>query len=234
MFPDNPTLKNWIEIFALKTSDSIVVMRGLKNSLIAAVRTLAIGLPIVTITAYVLTRIEFRGRKFLKNILLITMVIPRLTIIIPVFRILATFRLINDPFWLSVVYVSSFLPMTTWLISNYFATIPKELEDAAAIDGCGKVRIFTKIILPLSYPILFSAALIIFLNTWNQFQIPLILSSAVDVKPISVVVAEFTTKEIIKYGHTATCGLLAIIPPAIMAMIFRKSLIGGMVKGSTK
>lgn len=234
MFPHNPTLENWMNILENRTSDGISIKNGLKNSVTAVIRTLCIGLPIVTTTGYVLARGKFKGRKVIKNILLITMVIPRLTIIIPVFRIFASAHMLNDPFWLSVVYVGSFLPMTTWLMSNYFSVLPWELEEAAALDGCGKIGTFLKVILPISYPILFSAALIICLNTWNQFQIPLILTSSVDMKPISVVASEFTTKELIKYGITAACGLTALLPPAIVALVFRKFLVGGMIKGAAK
>lgn len=232
ILPEKITLLNWRGVF--NSNDSEMIFKGIKNSLTAAVRTLCIGIPIVAVTAYVLTRIEFKGRKVIKNILLITMVIPRLTILIPVYRIFSVAHILDNPTWLSIVYVSSFLPMTTWLMSNYFAGIPKELEEAAMVDGCGKIKAFYKIILPLSLPILFSAGLIIFLNTWNQFQIPLILTASMDTKPIAVVASEFMAKDKIEYGITVACGLMAIFPPVLMAMLFRKALIGGMMKGAEK
>jgi len=143
-------------------------------------------------------------------------------------------KLLDNTFWLSVVYVSSFLPMSTWLISNYFSTIPKELEEAAWVDGCGRIETLFRIILPISYPIIFSAALIMFLGAWNQFQIPLILASSMNTKPVSIVTSEFMTKDSIQYGITAAAGLIAIAPPALIALIFRKFLVSGMTGGSTK
>ena len=104
--------------------------------------------------------------------------------------------------------MSSYLPLITWLMSNYFATIPKELEEAAWIDGCGRMNTFFRIIVPASYPIILSAALIMFLNTWNQFQIPLILASSLETKPIAIVVSEFMTKDSVQYGLTAAAGII--------------------------
>ena len=135
---------------------------------------------------------------------------------------------------LSLVYVTAYLPVVVWLISNYFASIPKELDEAAKVDGCGKMGAFVRIILPLSYPILASAVLIIFLSTWSQFQIPLILASNINTKPIAIVTSEFITKDTVHYGLTAAAGILAIIPPAVLALVFKRFLVSGMTKGSVK
>ena len=118
--------------------------------------------------------------------------------------------------------------------SNYFATIPKELEEAALIDGCGRTATFFRIMLPLSAPIILSISLIMFLNTWSQFQIPLILASSMETKPMAIVVSEFVTKDTIQYGLVAAAGMIALIPPALAALVFRKYLVSGMMKGSVK
>ena len=154
--------------------------------------------------------------------------------IIPLYRMFADARLLDNIFWLSVVYVSSYLPLAVWLISNYFATIPKELEEAALIDGCGRTATFFRIMLPLSAPIILSISLIMFLNTWSQFQIPLILASSMETKPMAIVVSEFVTKDTIQYGLVAAAGMIALIPPALAALVFRKYLVSGMMKGSVK
>jgi multiple sugar transport system permease protein len=124
--------------------------------------------------------------------------------------------------------------MVTWVLMNYINTIPKELDEAAFLDGYGRVRIFLNIILPNSYPIIFAVILMIFLMTWSQYQIPMILASSIDTKPLSMIVAEFTSKDSVQYGITAAAGILALLPPAVVAVIFRKSLILGMKQGSVK
>lgn len=233
LLPEAITWKNYIELFGGSRKGQLL-FTGIQNSLKAVGTTLLVGIPICLMSAYTLSRMEFRGRKLIRNLLLITMVIPVMATIIPLFRIFVNRQLLDNVFWLSVVYVSSYLPMITWLMSNYFSTIPKELEEAAVIDGCGKFATFMKIILPISYPIILSAALIMFLNTWNQFQIPLILASSIETKPVAIVVSEFMTKDSIQYGLTAAAGIIAVIPPAITALIFRKFLISGMMRGSVK
>ena len=105
---------------------------------------------------------------------------------------------------------------------------------ACGCDGCGKAASFFRIILPLSYPIILSVTLIMFLNTWSQFQIPLILASSMETKPMAIVVSEFMTKDSKQYGLIAAAGMIALIPPAVTALFFRKYLISGMMRGSVK
>ena len=230
LLPEVITYDNYRELLTSGTQKGSILVTGIRNALKAVGATLILGIPIAMMSAYALSRMEFKGRRLIKNLLLITMVIPVMATIIPLFRLFVARQWLDDVFWLSTVYVSSYLPMTTWLMSNYFATIPKELEEAAQIDGCGRLSSFLRIILPTSYPIILSAALIMFLNTWSQFQIPLILASSLETKPVAIVVSEFMTKDSVQYGLTAAAGMIAVLPPAITALIFRKFLISGMMR----
>ena len=233
MLPESITFANYVELFSGSRRGN-AFFKGMYNSMRAVGITLVIGIPIAMMSAYALSRMEFKGRKVIKNLFLITMVIPVMATIIPLYRMFAAGKMLDHIFWLSMVYVSSYLPMASWLISNYFATIPKELEEAAMIDGCGRGAAFFRIILPLSRPIILSVTLIMFLNTWSQFQIPLILASSMGTKPMAIVVSEFMTKDSIQYGLIAAAGMTALIPPALTAMLFRKYLISGMTGGSVK
>ncbi len=232
--PKNIIFDNYENLFTVSGRKSKSFRMGMINSLKACATTIAIGIPVATLAAYALSRIRFRGKEIVRNLLLITMVIPVFTTIIPLYKMFSDFGFLDNIFWLTVVYVSAFLPMTVWLLSNYFDTIPIELEEAAAIDGCGKMRILLTIILPVSYTIIFAAILIIFIMTWNQFQIPLILASSKSTKPLSMVMSEFTTKDTVRYGLTAAAGMLSILPPAIIAVVFRKFLVSGLTGGSVK
>ena len=234
LLPEVITYDNYRELLTSGTQKGSILITGIRNALKAVGATLSLGIPIAMMSAYALSRMEFKGRRLIKNLLLITMVIPVMATIIPLFRLFVARQWLDDVFWLSTVYVSSYLPMTTWLMSNYFATIPKELEEAAQIDGCGRLSSFLRIILPTSYPIILSAALIMFLNTWSQFQIPLILASSLETKPVAIVVSEFMTKDSVQYGLTAAAGMIAVLPPAMTALIFRKFLISGMMGGAVK
>lgn len=233
LFPEHIIWDNFRELFS-GGRRSITYFTGLKNSMRAVVITILIGMPVSMMSAYALSRMEFPGRKLIKNTLLITMVIPVMATIIPLYRMFSAGKLLDNIFWLSAVYVSSYLPMATWMITNYLSTIPKELKEAAKIDGCGEISAFVRVILPLSYPIVLSVSLIMFLNTWSQFQIPLILASSMETKPMAIVISEFVTKDSVEYGLIAAAGIVSLIPPALAAIIFRKYLISGMVNGSVK
>ena len=234
LLPDEATYENYKELLTAGSQKGSILITGIKNALKAVGATLVIGIPVSMMSAYAVSRMEFKGRKIIRNLLLITMVIPVMATIIPLFRLFVDRQWLDDVFWLSMVYVSSYLPMVTWLMSNYFATIPKELEESAMIDGCGRMASFLRIILPASYPIILSAALIMFLNTWSQFQIPLILASSLETKPVAIVVSEFMTKDSVQYGLTAAAGMIAVIPPAVTALVFRRFLISGMMGGAVK
>lgn len=234
MFPSEPTWTNYVTLFTSSARQSKILFQGMSNSLKAVGITLLIGIPVALMSAYSLSRFQFKGKQVIKNAILITMVIPVFATVIPLYRIFVSYELLDKMFWLSLVYASSFLPMSIWLMTNYFTTIPVEIEEAARVDGCGRIRTFFAIILPVAYPVVISSALIMFLSAWNQFQIPLILASSFQTKPVSIVTSEFMVKDSIQYGITAAAGLLAIVPPAAAALIFRKYLVSGMTRGSSK
>lgn len=234
MLPSKVNWDNYITLFTSSSRQSKILFQGMSNSLKAVGLTLLIGLPVAMMSAYSLARLEFKGKKLIKNAILITMVIPVFATVIPLYRIFVSYQLLDKMFWLSLVYASSFLPMSVWLMLNYFSTIPVEIEEAARVDGCGRIRTFFEILLPIAYPVVISSALIMFLSAWNQFQIPLILASSFQTKPVSIVTSEFMVKDSIQYGITAAAGLLAIVPPAATALVLRKYLVSGMTRGTGK
>lgn len=234
MLPSKLNWENYITLFTASSRQNTILFQGMQNSLKAVGITLLIGLPVAMISAYSLARLKFKGKKLIKNAILITMVIPVFATVIPLYRIFVSYQLLDNMFWLSLVYASSFLPMSIWLMINYFSTIPVEIEEAARVDGCGRIRTFFEILMPIAYPVVISSALIMFLSAWNQFQIPLILASSFQTKPVSIVTSEFMVKDSIQYGITAAGGLIAIIPPAATALILRKYLVSGMTRGTGK
>lgn len=233
-FPKKPTLDNYARLLMDTKQQGLLFRKGLFNSLKAALISLIIGIPMAVLCAYPMSRIKFKGVDILRNILLFTMAIPVFATIIPLYKLFITLKLLDNLIGLVLVYITSFLPLTVWLLISYFDTLPRELEEAAYIDGCSKFKTMLQVILPVSYPIIFAASLIVFLQTWNQFQIPLILAPSHETKPIAVVVSEFVTKSTMDYGLMNAGGIIALIPPAIIAIIFRKFLIQGIAGGSTK
>ena len=227
-------LKNYTTLLNFGSQQGSLLFSGIRNAIISSILTIIICIPISLLSSYPLSRFNFYGRSLIKNTLLITMAIPVMATIIPIYKMFIQFKLLNNMYALSLVYVTSYLPVIVWLMSNYFVTIPKDLDEAAMVDGCNKLSTFIYIILPLSLPLIATSIIIIFLSTWSQFQIPLILASNADTKPIAIVTSEFITKDTVHYGLSAAAGILAIIPPTVISLIFRKYITSGMMKGSVK
>lgn len=234
LIPNTIIWDNYKQIFDLSSQEHQTTFIGLSNSIKIAAITLAIGVPITVITGYALSIYDFRGKNIFVNLLLLTIVIPVFTTIIPVYNIFRNMNLLDSMFWTSVIYVSSALPLNTWIMMNYFKQMPKELWQAAAMDGFNRRQIFLKIILPLSIPTILTTSLIIFLMAWKQYIIPIILLSSYENRTMTMVMSEFMTRDMIKYGLISACGIIAIIPPAIAAMVFRKFLISNLTSGTIK
>lgn len=232
--PRSFSFNNYKILFDISSRQGNLLFRGMNNAIYASFITIIICIPMGILSALVLSRINFIGASFIKNSLLITMAIPVMATIIPIYKLFMQLKLLNNMYMLSLVYVTAYLPIITWLTMNYFMSIPKDLDEAAMVDGCSKFMAFIKVILPLSFPIIASSILIIFLSTWSQFQIPLILASNESTKPIAIITSEFSTKDTIHYGLTAAAGILALIPPMVLAILFRRFLVSGMMKGSVK
>lgn len=232
--PKKPTIDNYVKLFTSSSIQSSMFFRGILNSIKTAFITIFFCIPCSVMCAYAVSKMKFKGKEIIKTLVLISMAIPAFTTIIPLYRMFSLMSMLDNLFSLSLVYVTSFLPINTWMISNYFDTIPFEIEEAAYIDGCNEIDVLFRVMIPISAPIMMSAFLLVFLMSWGQFQIPLILASSADTKPISIVASEFVSKDSIQYGITTAAGLLAIFPPALMAIIFRKFLVRGMTGGSGK
>ena len=233
-WPHAPTLSNYQKLIFDTDQQGLLFRKGMFNSIKAAGLSLLIGMPLAVLCAYPMSRLKFPGAVTTRNVLLFTMAIPVFATIIPLYKMFATAKLLDNLAALVLVYITSFLPLTVWLLISYFETLPRELEEAAYVDGCSKFGTMLRVILPISYPIIFAATLIVFLTTWNQFQIPLILAPSHTTKPIAVVISEFVTKSTVDYGLMNAGGIIALIPPAIIAVVFRRFLIKGIVGGATK
>ncbi|HLR21328.1 MAG TPA: carbohydrate ABC transporter permease [Tissierellaceae bacterium] len=234
ILPQSIYFGNYKEVLDSSSSAHQRIFTGLKNSISISFITILVGIPISVITGYAFSRYKFKGKYFILKFILITIVIPVFTTIIPIYSIFSNYGMLDNLFWISIIYVSAFLPINSWIIMNYFNSIPTEILEAAIIDGASERAIFFKIILPLSYPIIITTTLTMFLMSWSQFQIPLILTASQSKKVITLILSEFMTRDTISYGLIAVSGIFSIIPPAIIAIIFRKFLITGLTSGSVK
>lgn len=231
--PQKFDFSNYKKLLTYSTKEGSSFLLSMKNSFITSTITVIIGTPLAVVTGYVFAR--HKGKIILKimGLLISTIIIPVFTTIIPLYTIFSEYGILNNIFWLAIVYISSFLPLITWMSMNYFKEFPIEIEEMALVDGCNRFQVLIYILIPNVYPIILTGMLIIFLKAWNQYQLPLILAASRDVKPLTVLLAEFSSKDMILYGQIASAGILTIIPPMIFSFVFRRYLISGLTKGSS-
>jgi multiple sugar transport system permease protein len=160
---------------------------------------------------------------------------PQISVVGYLFRFLSRLNLINTYYSLILPYISWNLPLSLWIITNYFNQIPKELDNAAKIDGSSNWKIFYKVILPLSLPGLFSAFLLSFIFSFNEFLFALIFTADYKARPLTVAVALFQGLHgEFLWGEVMAFSTLSIIPVFLLTILFQKYIISGLIKGAIK
>ena len=235
--PENPTLENYISILVPGRSTSEVARTfkiTLRNSLVVATSVTFISLLAGSLAAYALVRIRFRFSEILLIGIIGTRMIPEVSLVIPLYILATRIGIYNTPLVLMATYLCFSLPFAIWLLAAFFQTIPLELEDAARIDGCSRIRTLFQIILPISAPGLVSTALFVFLLAWDEFFFALIFTSTVAAKTVPVAIAEFTGRYVVDVTAMMTGGVLAAIPPVILALVFQRYIVSGLTAGAVK
>ena len=181
LFPDNPTFGRYIGLITGRATSffgetGIGFRRAFMNSIIVTSVTTIIVMILSSLAAYA-TRFSFQGRNLFMFSILITQMIPRSTIVIPIYLIMSYLGLIDKQIGLIIIYTGFLLPIAIWILKNYFMTIPKEISEAAVIDGCSHIKVLIKIILPMISPGLFATGIYVFLTAWSEFFFALILTS---------------------------------------------------------
>jgi len=235
--PENPTLENYISILVPGRSTSEVARTfkiTLRNSLVVATTVTFVSLLAGSLAAYALVRVRFRFSEILLIGIIGTRMIPEVSLVIPLYILATRIGIYNTPMVLMATYLCFSLPFAIWLLAAFFQTIPLELEDAARIDGCSRIRTLFQIILPISAPGLVSTALFVFLLAWDEFFFALIFTSTVAAKTVPVAIAEFTGRYVVDVTAMMTGGVLAAIPPVILALVFQRYIVSGLTAGAVK
>lgn len=234
--PLNLTLDNFRALFTIAGSESVNVvlfLRALKNSAIISLSTMFICLPLGVMAAYAATRLKFRGSNGVILTSMITQLVPPIILVIPLYVIMRKFVLLDKQIGLILVDISIGLPLVIWMMRGYLASIPRDLEDAARIDGCTYLSALIRVVLPLAGPGLVSVMIFAFIASWNEYLYAFIFTN-VAAKTLPVLIGEFSTKLGLEYLKIAAAGVLASLPPVLMALIFQKFIIRGLTSGAVK
>ena len=239
--PTQPTLANYMSFIEPSGTRAIVgsraleeTMPGMLNSLIAAGGTAALNLVLGTLAGYSLARFRFRGHGTLLGVYLGSRMVPGIALIVPLYLTIKTLGLLDHLSALVVTYLSFTLPFTIWLLKNYFQTIPRSLEEAAFMDGASWFQMLTRVLLPAAVPGLIAAGMFAFMTSWNDYLFAVILTSTTAAKTLPVVVAGFVTDVTTERTLMATSGVLAVIPPLVLAFVFQRLIVQGLTSGAVK
>ncbi|KPH04350.1 carbohydrate ABC transporter permease (plasmid) [Rhizobium acidisoli] len=238
-FPRHFTLDHFSRLFGIDIAriGGVEVFKqfraALLNSIVTSVAATLFCVAISALGAYAFTRLQFPGRKTLFVAVVATLAIPAYAVLIPLYQIMIKLHLVDTYVGIALIYVSAFLPLSLWLLRSVFEALPIALEEAAQLDGAGRLYIFFNIVLPLAAPGLTAAAILTFLGAWGQYLVPLIFSPQAT-KPLTVLIPEFVTKNFIDYGLITASGSIAIVIPALVVIFLNRYLVSGLLAGSVK
>jgi multiple sugar transport system permease protein len=232
--PTNATWQNYSTLLGGEGDVPAQIRRSTLNIVIECGAATIVTVLLATLAAYAFARMRFRGKTVLFYAVIATMAFPAYTTLIPLYRIMSTFGLVNTYTGIVLVYVSGFLPLATWILHNYFASLPSGIEEAGLVDGAHRLQVLWHLLLPLARPGIISTALITFLFAWGQFLFPLVLSSDLSTQPLTVVIASLQGRHVVPSTLLNAAGVLAIIVPAVLALAFNRYIVNGLLAGSTK
>ncbi|WP_328874543.1 carbohydrate ABC transporter permease [Streptomyces sp. NBC_00287] len=228
--PENPTLDNFRQAF-----DEQPLLEAASNSLIAALSAALIAVAIATPMAYVMARHRTRLARAATGWVVVSQAFPLVLVIIPLFLVLKNLRLIDSLLGLILVYVVWALPFALWMLVGYVRAVPTELEEAAAVDGAGRLRTLVSVTAPLLAPGIVATGLFAFVTAWNEFFFALVLLKTPEKQTLPVILTHFIGAEgVADLGPLAAAAFLATLPSLVVFAIVQRRITGGMLAGAVK
>jgi arabinogalactan oligomer/maltooligosaccharide transport system permease protein len=229
LIPEGATAANFVSL--LRDTDFLLWLR---NSTIVSVSVVVTGVTLAAISGYSLSRFEFRGRRTALLALLVTQSFPATMLLLPFFILLAKLNLIDSYFGLFVIYSSTALPFCIWQMKSFYDTVPKELEEAARIDGCGPFTAYWKIILPLSLPAIAVTALFSFLSSWSEYAVAAVVIQDPQLYTLPLGLKSFQASLATQWGLYAAGAIVVSVPVVAVFLFLARFLVSGLTMGSVK
>lgn len=205
-----------------------------KNTVIVAVVSTAVSVLVAALGAYGLTRLRWRGSGFFASLILIAYLMPPVLMFIPIYQIFSALHLTNSLTGLMIAYPTFGLPFATWLLMGYYASIPREMEEAALIDGCNYFQAFWRVVLPLAAPALMAAALFSVTQAWKEFIFAFVFLSKERLYTLSVGLAQMIIGDVLPWGELMAAAILMAIPVIALYMVGQKFMVAGLTAGAVK
>jgi multiple sugar transport system permease protein len=231
LLPPNPTLDNFQAIF----EDSNFTT-ALKNSAIVALVTTALALIVGSFCAYALARLKIRFKFVILAIILTITTFPQITIAAPIFKLWRDVGLYNTIPGLVIPYLTFALPLAIYILTSFFREIPRDLEEAALVDGATNFQAFYKVVVPLAAPGLATAGILTFIAAWNEFLLAITLTSSASARTVPAAIAFFTgsTQFEQPLGTISAASVVISVPLIVMVLLFQKRIVAGLTAGAVK
>jgi multiple sugar transport system permease protein len=212
----------------------IPLLGFIKSSFIISISATVIVILIAIPAAYYVARNDFRGKKAFLLLVLVTQMFAPTALVVGIFREIVALNLVDTYLALILIYAAFNMAFSIWILSSFFRSIPKEIEEAAWIDGCSRFTTLTRIVLPLALPGLVTAFIFTFIAAWNEFVIALTLTSSPEREPLTVGLTSLIGQYQVQWNYLFAGSLIAIVPVVILFASIEKWLVGGLTAGSVK
>jgi multiple sugar transport system permease protein len=232
--PQEMNFEAYIAMFSGVGQGGIPVLQYFRNSLIISVTSTVIAIVIGMAGGYAFARYRFRGKSGWFLGLMLTRTVPGIALSLPLFFIYARLGIIDTHFGMILAYVALNIPFTIWLIDGFFRQVPKDLAEAAQIDGCTRWQAFWQVEFPLAGPGIASAAIFAFLTCWNEFALASQLTRSVNSKTLPVGLLDYTAEFTIDWRGMCALAVVMVIPALTLTFIVQKHLVGGLTSGAVK
>jgi trehalose/maltose transport system permease protein len=232
LWPTEPTWRNYIQLFEGRQPFG----RHLLNSIMVATVTVTIAMLMAITASYALGRINFKGKSALLLAILAVSMFPQVAVLSGMFELMQALGLYNKAIGLVVPYTIFTLPFTVWILTTFMRGLPKELEEAAIMDGCGPLRIIFEVFMPLLAPALVSTGLLAFIGAWNEFLFALTFVSEDSERtvPVSISLITGATAYEVPWGSIMAASVIVTVPLVVLVLIFQKKIVSGLTAGAVK
>lgn len=233
LWPSSWSLINYISLFTVAEQP---FGRHIFNSILVSVLVVVVSLFIGVTAAYALGRIQFKGRGLLLTAVLAVSMFPQVAVLAGMFELIRFLGLYNQALGLVLPYMIFTLPFTVWVLTTFMKQLPKELEEAAIMDGCSPMRIIKDVFMPLLWPALVSTGLLAFIAAWNEFLFALtfVLDNNERTVPVSISLISGASKYDIPWGNIMAASVLVTLPLIALVLIFQKKIVSGLTAGAVK
>jgi len=228
-WPRDPTFANYVQAFTDQP-----LLRYLGNSFAVAVLSTILSLFVASLAAYAIARLNLRRRQLILTCIVASSMFPLVTLLVPIFQTMRALNLLNTYTALVLPYTVLNLPVCTLVLVSFFQSIPRDLENAAMIDGCTRLGALWRVVVPLAAPGVFTAGILAFVNAWDEFLLALSLNASASMRTLPVGITLYQGEFTFPWPIISAALVVAIVPVAVLIAVFQERVVGGLTQGGLK